>query len=78
MIQGSYGTLMTQKRIDMKLNYDILTPREEKIVRMFYGVNYSKSFTLEEISKEMALDVERTELIKDRAIRKLKQGNINE
>ncbi|ERP32061.1 sigma-70 family RNA polymerase sigma factor [Chitinivibrio alkaliphilus] len=48
-----------------------LNSREEKIVRMYYGVNFSKSFTLEEIGEELNLTRERVRLIRDRALRKL-------
>ncbi|MGM0461778.1 MAG: sigma-70 family RNA polymerase sigma factor [Fibrobacterota bacterium] len=50
----------------MKLN-----SREEKIVRMYYGISFSKSFTLEEIGEELNLTRERVRLIRDRALRKL-------
>lgn len=48
-----------------------IKPREEKILRMYYGLNFSKSFTLEEIGKELNLTRERVRLIRDRSLRKL-------
>ncbi len=48
-----------------------ITLREERILRMYYGLNFQKQFTLEEIGKELALTRERVRLIRDRALRKL-------
>jgi RNA polymerase primary sigma factor len=48
-----------------------VTSREERILRMYYGLNFSKHFTLEEIGKELKLTRERVRLIRDRSLRKL-------
>ena len=48
-----------------------VTSREERILRMYYGLNFSKQFTLEEIGKELKLTRERVRLIRDRSLRKL-------
>jgi RNA polymerase primary sigma factor len=48
-----------------------ITSREERILRMYYGLNFSKQFTLEEIGKELKLTRERVRLIRDRSLRKL-------
>lgn len=51
-----------------------VTSREERIVRMYYGLNFSRQFTLEEIGKELSLTRERVRLIRDRSLRKLFQN----
>jgi RNA polymerase primary sigma factor len=48
-----------------------VTSREERILRMFFGLNFSKQFTLDEIGKELNLTRERVRLIRDRSLRKL-------
>lgn len=48
-----------------------ITSREEKILRMYYGLNFSRQFTLEEIGNELSLTRERVRLIRDRSLRKL-------
>jgi RNA polymerase primary sigma factor len=48
-----------------------ITSREERILRMYFGLNFSKQFTLEEIGKELNLTRERVRLIRDRSLRKL-------
>jgi RNA polymerase primary sigma factor len=51
-----------------------ITSREERILRMYYGLNFSRQFTLEEIGKELSLTRERVRLIRDRSLRKLFQN----
>ncbi len=51
-----------------------VSSREERILRMYYGLNFSKQFTLEEIGKELKLTRERVRLIRDRSLRKLMQN----
>ncbi len=48
-----------------------VTSREERILRMYYGLNFSRQFTLEEIGNELSLTRERVRLIRDRSLRKL-------
>lgn len=48
-----------------------ITNREERILRMYYGLNFSRQFTLEEIGNELHLTRERVRLIRDRSLRKL-------
>jgi RNA polymerase primary sigma factor len=48
-----------------------ITSREEKILRMYFGLNFSRQFTLEEIGNELSLTRERVRLIRDRSLRKL-------
>lgn len=54
-----------------------ITSREERILRMYYGLNFSRQFTLEEIGKELKLTRERVRLIRDRSLRKLMQNPIS-
>lgn len=51
-----------------------LDTREEKIIRMYYGIHFSRTFTLEEIGKELNLTRERVRLMRDRALRKLSKN----
>ena len=48
-----------------------LTPREERILRLRYGIGEAKSYTLEEVGKEFNLTRERIRQIESRAIEKL-------
>jgi len=48
-----------------------MSQREELIIRMYYGINYSREFTLDEIGKELNLTRERVRQIKTKSLRKL-------
>lgn len=67
-----------QDLMDESLKYELhdvlksLTEREQKIIKMYYGLeNYSK-MTLEEIGEEMHLTRERVRQIKEKGIQKLR------
>src|SRR6516162_5325090 len=49
-----------------------LTPREERILRMRFGIGMNKDHTLEEVGQQFALTRERIRQIEAKAIRKLK------
>lgn len=48
-----------------------LPQTEQKVLRMYYGINYSREFTLDEIGKELQLTRERVRQIKNKALKKL-------
>ena len=52
---------------------DVLTEREQDIIRMFFGIGESEK-TLEEIGDTLGLTRERVRQIKERAIRRLRQS----
>lgn len=56
----------------MRLTLSTLTPREEKILRMRFGIGEQTDYTLEEIGKSFMLTRERIRQIEAKAIRKLK------
>jgi len=52
-----------------------LTPKEEKIIRMRFGIECEKDYTLEEIGKHLSITRERVRQIESKALRKLKHPN---
>ncbi len=48
-----------------------LDPREARILKMYFGIGYPRSHSLEEIGKQLNISRERVRQIKDRALRKL-------
>jgi RNA polymerase primary sigma factor len=52
----------------------VLTPREEKILRMRYGIGEKTDHTLDEISREFDITRERIRQIEAAALRKLQQS----
>jgi RNA polymerase primary sigma factor len=49
-----------------------LTPREQKVIRLRYGIDDGKYRTLEEVGLEFCVTLERIRQIEARAIRKLR------
>jgi len=56
----------------LKKAFSILSPREEKIIRMRYGVGETGEYTLEEVGKEFFITRERVRQIEGEAMAKLK------
>ncbi len=50
-----------------------LTPREEKVIRMRFGVGETETYTLEEIGKDMGVTRERIRQIEAKAVMKLRK-----
>ena len=50
-----------------------LSPREEKILRMRYGIDFNMNHTLEEVGEDFALSRERIRQIEEKAIAKLRK-----
>lgn len=51
---------------------DLLTPREEKILRLMYGLDNHKLYTVDKVSKDFNISKDKVVQIKEKAIRKLK------
>jgi RNA polymerase primary sigma factor len=51
---------------------DTLTPREEKVLRLRYGLDDGKPRTLEEVGREFNVTRERIRQIEAKALRKLR------
>ena len=49
-----------------------LTPREERILRMRFGIGMNKDHTLEEVGQQFSVTRERIRQIEAKALRKLK------
>ena len=52
-----------------------LTPREERVLRMRFGIGVASDFTLEEVGLQFAVTRERIRQIEAKALRKLKHPN---
>ncbi len=50
-----------------------LTPREEKVIRMRFGIGEAETYTLEEIGKDMGVTRERIRQIEAKAVMKLRK-----
>ncbi len=52
-----------------------LTPREERVIKMRFGVGDGKDHTLEEVGQSFAVTRERIRQIEAKALRKLRHPN---
>lgn len=52
-----------------------LTPREDKVIRMRFGIGFDKDHTLEEVGGQFSITRERVRQIEAKALRKLKRPN---
>ena len=50
-----------------------LSPREEKVIRMRFGIGEGSEYTLEEVGKNFGLTRERIRQIEKEALKKLRQ-----
>jgi RNA polymerase primary sigma factor len=55
-----------------------LTPREERVIRLRFGIGEERDHTLEEIGQKLAVTRERVRQIERDAIRKLKSRNVRQ
>jgi RNA polymerase primary sigma factor len=53
-----------------------LTPREERVLRLRFGIDEDSSHTLEEVGQEFAVTRERIRQIEAKALRKLRRPEI--
>ncbi|HOB27129.1 MAG TPA: RNA polymerase sigma factor RpoD/SigA [Bacteroidales bacterium] len=52
-----------------------LTKKERDIINMYYGIGYTHPYSLDEIAEKYKLTRERVRQIKEKAIKRLKNGN---
>ena len=66
------GNMLKEQLIQV---LNTLTPREEKVLRLRYGLDDSHPRTLEEVGKEFNVTRERIRQIEAKALRKLRHPN---
>jgi RNA polymerase primary sigma factor len=71
-IQPVDGTIQSNLRETTTRMLASLTPREERIVRMRFGIGMNSDHTLEEVGQQFSVTRERIRQIEAKAIRKLK------
>ena len=69
----NFDSIIAKKQIKDKITQALtyLTPREERILRMRFGVGMNTDHTLEEVSLKLFVNAERIRQIEAKALRKL-------
>jgi RNA polymerase primary sigma factor len=63
---------MSQERIGVMTSQP-LTPREERVLRMRFGIGMNTDYTLEEVGQQFSVTRERIRQIEAKGLRKLKR-----
>jgi RNA polymerase primary sigma factor len=77
VIQNTDAPSPDKNLINESLSYEIeralstLSPRESKVLKLYFGINMKHPFTLEEIGEELKLTRERVRQIKEKAIKRI-------
>lgn len=79
-LKSAFDQLLEEDRELMISNTikDILTPKEEKIIRMRYGLGQFKEHTLEEIGNEFGVTRERIRQLENKALNRLKESTLHD
>jgi len=67
--------LQASLKLEIEKALDTLTPREAEVISLYFGLNYEKALTLEEIGARFSLTRERVRQIKEKAIRRLRHAS---
>ena len=68
-LDGAVGEALREATLEV---LDNLTPREEKVLRMRFGIGMNTDHTLEEVGKQFGVTRERIRQIEAKALRKLR------
>jgi len=73
------GQLLEQSKLrEVERALLTLPPRDAKILRLYFGLEEDREHTLDEIGKMLGVTRERVRQLRDRALKRLRQGAIGE
>ncbi|MCL2689496.1 MAG: RNA polymerase sigma factor RpoD/SigA [Chitinispirillia bacterium] len=81
IIQDEHSESPEDGMLDISLNSEVdavlesLTEREREVVKLYFGIGEETAYTLEEIGVRFNLTRERVRQIKEKALKRLKQGS---
>jgi RNA polymerase primary sigma factor len=70
--ENAYAIMLKEQLLSV---IDSLTPREQKVIRLRYGIDDAKPRTLEEVGREFRVTRERIRQIEAKALRKMRNPN---
>jgi len=65
----------TEKAIKQSLDHS-LSEKERKIISMYFGIGFTREYSLEEIALTMDMSRERARQVRDKALRKLREQKV--
>ena len=74
--EGPISRQETNKQVERIL--ETLTPREQMVIRLRFGIGQDEPWTLEEVGQTMSVTRERVRQIEAKALQKLKEPNMKE
>jgi RNA polymerase primary sigma factor len=57
---------------------DTLTPRDARVLRLYFGLEGGREHTLEEIGNMLGVTRERVRQLRDRALKRLREGDLGD
>jgi len=81
LLQDEHSESPEDGMLDISLNSEVdavlesLTDREREVVKLYFGIGEETAYTLEEIGLRFNLTRERVRQIKEKALKRLKQGS---
>jgi len=57
---------------------DVLTPRDRRVVALYFGLENNRPMTLQEIARELGVTRERVRQLRDRALKRLRESDTAE
>src|SRR5918911_155811 len=66
------------RRAELERALETLPPRDAKILRLYFGLEGDREHTLDEIGKMLGVTRERVRQLRDRALKRLREGTVGE
>jgi RNA polymerase primary sigma factor len=70
------STLVNSQTRDIELALATLPPRDAKVLRLYFGLEGGREHTLEEIGSMLGVTRERVRQLRDRALKRLREGDV--
>ena len=70
------STMANSQTQDIEAALAVLPPRDAKVLRLYFGLDDGNSRTLEEIGRMMGVTRERIRQLRDRALKRLREGEV--
>jgi RNA polymerase primary sigma factor len=70
------STMANSQTQDIEAALAVLPPRDAKVLRLYFGLDGGREHTLEEIGGMLGVTRERVRQLRDRALKRLREGDV--